>query len=278
MKYREPVAFEDTELAAKWYDRVMRDPPNDLFVVISASSRTPVSGTGKTTLATTIAKAFDQSSGGFDAAEKATVEAQEFVDLLREVEKQSAVIFDEAQGTPQGSALNTRRGMKTETIEAINGILAGRDQQLTVIMIVQQLSMLDSSLYPLIDCWLLIRKHPSHPTGPIATHHELTRNDYDLSSAEIKTPAIEDLTWDSLPASDSDYTKMEALKQAAKQKSTDGEDENRDLPKDIQMEIAQQFRDMGKSLEWIANEVDKVTYSRETIRKQTVAEGEKQTA
>lgn len=273
-----PVKFSDTELAALWYDRVVRDPPNDLFIVISASSKTPVSGTGKTTFATTLAKAFDRTDEGFNPDHKATVNAQEFVDMLDEVEKESSVVFDEAQGTPQGSALNSRRGMKTETIQAINGMLAGRDKRLTLILIVQQLSMLDSSLYPLIDAWLLIRMHPSHPKGPLATYYEISLDDYDLRNPKLRTTGVEDLTWDRLPPDDDAYLKMEAIKQRAKQREKEESDDDQHLPKDIQMEIAQEYRDMGKSLQWIANEVDKISFSRETIRKETVASTGKQIA
>lgn len=263
--------MKGTRLYRRWHHRVEEPPPNDFVICISASSKSAVSGTGKTTLGTGFGKTFDASRSGFDAEAQATLAAGELgYDIIPSVEHKSAVVIDEAQGTPgAGSALNKRRGMKTETIETVASILANRDKQLTVIVIVQQFNMLESWMYPLIDAWILIKHGPGHPDGPLATHHKVEMDDYDLKNPKLRTPAVEDLTWPSLPEDDPDYMAMERKKQAAKTKGSDEDDEEVELEKDAQMQLAQHFRNMGKSLLWIENNVEAITYSRETVRKNT---------
>jgi hypothetical protein len=243
---------------------------NDNLIVISASSRTPVSGTGKTTLATTIAKALDTSPSGFDAEEQATFSVDEFgYDIISGVEDGSAIIMDEAQGTQSGTGLNARRGMKSESIDTINGLLNNRDKNLTAILIFQDMAMGDSSLYGSVDSWILIRKAIEDRKGPLATHHELQKNDYDWGNPQPKTPALEDLTWDALPDDDPDYSAMEEMKQRAKTSGGGEHDEDSELPEEQQVQIAQAYRNNGKSLQWIANEADGITYSSEWIRQRT---------
>lgn len=212
---------------------------NDHLIVVSASSRTPVSGTGKTTLATTIAKALDSSDGGFDADEKAAFDIDKFgYEVISTVEDGSAVIYDEAQGTQSGTGLNALRSQKTEAIDTINGLLNNRDKHLTAIVIVQDMKMLNTSLYGSVDNWILIRKGVEERHGPLATVHGLYKNDYDWGNPQSKTPALEDVTWDPLPDDDPDYSVMERKKQESKTKSTgDGDDDDdeieslADLPK-----------------------------------------------
>lgn len=265
--------MKGTKLYRRWYNRVKEPPTNDFLLVLSASSKSAVSGTGKTTVATGLAKTLDSSPSGFDAESQATLSAGELgYEIIPEVENRSAVIIDEAQGTPgAGSAMNKRRSMKTETIETISSILANRDKGLTIIVVVQQFQMLDAWLLPLVDAWLLIRRGPGHPQGELATHHKVQVDDYDLQSPTLKTPAIEDLRWSALPETDPDYQVMERKKQEAKRRSQDGEEGGDQLPKTAQMKMAQAFRDQGHSLQWIADNIEEIEYSRETIRKNTEA-------
>ncbi|MFB6200867.1 MAG: hypothetical protein ABEI98_02540 [Halorhabdus sp.] len=267
--------FEDTELYDRWRRRVKEGKPNDFIICVTASSHTGVSGTGKTTAEVGLCKEFDLTDSGFSAEENATLDSGELAyEILPNIESGSAVCFDEAQGAPATDSVNARRGMKQEAIDAINAILANRDMRITLVITAQQLSMLDSSLYPLIDAWLLIRYEPDDPRGPLMTHHKLHVNDYDLKNPSLKTPGVEDLTWPEIPMDDPDYRVLEAKKQDAKQRGGSTEDEDKSLDKETQMQIAQEFRDAGKSLQWIADNVDSVEYSRETIRKETIAEGD----
>ena len=209
--------WPETKLHARWKKKVSAN--NDFLMVISPSSRTSGSGSGKTTLAVTAAQKMDRSESGFDAETKATLDAGDLAyQILPNIESGSAVIFDEAQGAPGTTSVNSRRGMTAEALAAINAILANRDKNLTLIIVVQQLAMLDKLLYPMIDAWLLITADPTDPNGPEATYHTLTTDDYDLKDPNIKTPAHETLTWSELPFDDDDYAEMERKKQNAKRK------------------------------------------------------------
>lgn len=236
------VPWEDTELYNRWARRVKDGKPNDMLIVISASSYTGVSGTGKTTAATSIAEEFDL--GEFDAEERATMDPSKFAyDILVNSEPGSAMILEEAQGTPASTGLNKRRGMKEESMAAINGILANRDNNYTIIIVVQQLSMLDVSLIPLIDAWLLIQKEPSDPAGPEMTHHEVHGQDYRLKSQELKTPAVEELAWPAIPHDNENYQAIERKKQEAKQRDGHDDEENEtpfqrdDIPTKVRNDI-----------------------------------------
>jgi len=271
--------MKETVLYRRWYNRVMEDPPNDFLICISASSKSAVSGTGKTTLGTGMGKTLDGSASGFDAETQATLSAGKLgYEIIPEVETRSSVMIDESQGTPGGgSALNKRRAMKTETIETIGSILANRDKMLTIIIIVQNFSMLDSWLYPLIDAWVLIRKGPGHPQGPLATHHKVEINDYDLKSPDLRTPAVEDFSWDALPDDDPDYMVMDEKKQAAKQKTTESDDEDSGLNDREQLLLAEGYRKTGASWRELPDQDERLTYSGEWYRQRLsddVAEAE----
>ena len=218
------LEWEETKLHQNWQRKVSAN--NDFLIAVSPSSRTSGSGSGKTTLAVTLAQRMDDSESGFDAETKATLDAGDLAyEILPNVEPGSAVIFDEAQGAPGTASVNSRRGMTSESIDAINGILANRDKNLTLIVVVQQLAMLDKLLYPMVDAWLLITADPSDPQGPECVHHTLMTNDYNLKDPEIKTPAHENLVWSELPVDCDDYAEMERKKQAAKRKRGES-DEN----------------------------------------------------
>lgn len=79
-------------------------------------------------------------------------------------------------------------------------------------------------------------------------------------------PPPQDLWEDYLERKD-EFQRKE-YKEAAEEMDDDGKDS---LSKDAQREIAQAHRDSGKSLEWIADNVDAIEFSREWIRQNTVA-------
>jgi len=251
-----PREWADTDLHRRWARSVRDGRPNDFVIVISPSSKTGVSGTGKTTLATCLAEEFDLTDDGFDAEETGTTDISKLAyDILVNSDEGSAIILDEAQGTPSGTGLNKRRGMKSETLDTVNSILANRDNRYTLIIVVQQLSMLDASMLPLIDAWLLIKREPDDPLGPQAMHHEIYGDDYQLKSDNLKTPSPEVLTWP--PLLDSyNYAVMERKKQAAKQKdSGDGEGgeekqaySKEDLPKDLRDEIIKEHWEQAEDV------------------------------
>lgn len=224
------MGFEDSNLRARWSRAVEKGTANDYVICATASSKTGVSGTGKTTLQTDLAQKLDLSKGGFDATEKASLDAGELAyDIMPSIENRSSLVWDEAQGAPGTVGLDARRSQKQEAIDAISAILANRDKSLTIIIGAQIFSMLDPRIYPIIDAWLLIRKQPDHPEGPIGTAHEVHVEDYNLKNAQVRTPAFEDFTWSRMPHDDPDYQELERLKQLAKTRNyTWGDDSEED--------------------------------------------------
>jgi len=279
--------MRNSALYRKWSESVCSPPTNDFLVVISASSRTPVSGTGKTTLATGLAKAMDRSPGGFDAEEQSTLNAEEFGDeVIPSVPHKAAVVMDETQGTPgEGSGMNRMRAMAQSTMDAINSVMANRDKNLTIILVVQQIGMLFSDIYPMIDAWLLISKAPGQFGGPKCKHHTFYTEDYPDGDGGLKTPIVEMLDWPDVAEDDPDYLTLEAKKQAAKTKGgDDGDDGPTELSDDAQLRRAKLLkRTTGVAWRKLPEEDDEnlLTYSGEWYRQKLsddVADGEKQTA
>lgn len=252
--------FERTRLYQDWVYRTGGGDANDYLIVLTPSSKTAGSGSGKTTCATSLAKAFDRSDEGFNAEEKASLDAGELAyKILPSIETGSAVIFDEAQGAPGTKSVNARRGMTQEALDAITAILANRDKRLTIIIVAQQLGMLDNLIYPMIDAWLLITKDPQMPRGPELVHHKLTMNDYDLNNPDIRTPAIESLTWPRIDHDDPDYRTMEQKKQDAKQRRASADEDATpitELPKPLRDQKIRKMAKLGIRQEDIASTFD----------------------
>jgi len=266
----DPKSWKQTALFQRWKKRVATGRNNDMVIVLTPSSLTGVSGTGKTTAAVSLGKSFDLTDDGFDGEEKTSLDAAEMAyEKLPNAESGSALVFDEAQGAPGTNSVNSRRGMKSSAIDAINGILANRDEGFTIIIVGQQLGMLDKNLYPMIDAWLLIRREPDMPDGPMMTHHRLHIDDYDLKSPKLTTPAVENLEWPRIPTNDPDYRALERKKQEAKQKGNgydeDGDSESdgppipeslSDMPVDYRDPIIEDLRNRGVGREPLAEAAD----------------------
>lgn len=254
--------FKDSYLYRRWYEQTVKPPSNDFVIAVSASGKSSMSRTGKTNLSTFLAETLDRTDGGFDAEEKATLDAGELAyEIVPEVPNHSSVVLEEAQGSPGTVGLDSRRGMVQEVIDAISSILNNGNKELTIIISAQHLPMLDKRVPPLVDAWCLIRHGPSSKSGPRAIHHGVHVEDYNFGSPQIKTPGYEDFAWPRIPDNNRNYRTLEEKKEKAKRKHREVEDEDQDLPDNVQKRIAQQFRDLGHSPRWIAEEVDDVTYS-----------------
>jgi len=226
-----------------------------------------MSGTGKTTAAVTYCKHFDDSEGGFDGEEKATLSVSEFAEKLPDIPDRSAILYDEAQGIGDETGLDARRSMKTETLQAINNILANRDKNLTVIIAAQHLPSLDKRLPGLLDGWLLIKQGADEPDGPRAKYHHSNLEDYDFNSPKVRTPGVDTVTWDPLPADDPDYVALEEKKQEAKAGLTD-EEGDQELPRDLQAELAWNVK-QARDVPWsqVPDYSDRITYSGDYLRR-----------
>jgi len=275
------MAFRDGYLYKRWREQVLEEPSNDFVIAITASGKSTMSRTGKTTLETYLAEELNMEATGrrFDAEEQATLDAADLAyDVVPEVRNNSVVCMEEAQGSADTVGLDARRGMKQEAIDAINAILNNGNKELTIIITAQHMPMLDKRIPPLVDAWLLIRYGPSSPQGPRAIHHGMHVEDYNFGDPQIKTPGYGDFSWPKVNETNRNYQILEEKKRKARRKGGTAEDEEQDLPKPVQARIAQQFRDMGKSLRWIATEVNEITFSAEWIRQNTVDNDKEVTA
>jgi hypothetical protein len=232
-----PLDLRYSKLYHDWYQRVACGDPNDYVIAISADPRsTGVSGSGKTTFGGGLAKRWlDYSEGGFNADVQYTLDPAKLAyDLYEDTGELAVLLGDEMQGTPATTGLNAKRSQKSEALDTINAIAAGRSDRKTVILIVQDLKSLNKDALTFIDAWLLIRDDFDY----VATHYSVAPDVFDLGSRETKTPGVEQITWDALPNDDEDYQVMEEKKQAAKRgereySDDDEADETQSIPKDV---------------------------------------------
>jgi len=274
------------QLWVDWYESIHLGNPNDFVFAISASGKSSMSGTGKTTCGVTHGKHFDTSAmssgltqdekieaimngraSGFDGEDNATLSLEEFAEEIPNIDDNSAIIYDEAQGIGDETGLDKRRSMKTETLQAINNILANRDKSLTIIIIAQHLPSLDKRLPGLLDNWLLITKGADEPDGPVARYHDMYLEDYNFGSPSVKTPKVDKITWDAIPDGDADYLALEKKKQEAKQIARENE-EDRELPKSVQAELAWNIKE-SRECPWrdVPDHSDRLTFSGDYLRR-----------
>lgn len=248
---------------SKWFEQVILPPENDYLICVSASSKTPVSGTGKTTVGAGICEALDRSPGPWDAEACATLSADEFAnEVIPNAPDRGAVLMDESQGTPgAGSGLNRMRAMKTETMEAVGSVLANRDKNLTIVIIVQQFGMLFSDFYPVVDSWFLISAAPGQVGGPQIRHHRIYTDDYPDAGGGMRTPIVETLSWPALAEDHAAYDVLDRKKQESKTKGSAGSEKtDNSLSDGQQKRLAQSLRAEGWTLREIA-EHDMIEYS-----------------
>lgn len=252
-------------LYKQWYWRVGSGNPNDYIIAISANPKlTGVTGTGKTTFGLRLAKTyFDAKESEFDAKKQTTLDPHELSsDIFPNTDPGAAIIYDEAQGTPSTTGLNSKRAMKTESIEAINNIATRRKERKTLIIITQNIKSLVTDLYDYIDSWLLINNEVDY----WATHYEVNPDVFDFQSRDTKTPGVEDLTWEPFPKSDRDYAYLDRLKDEANQ-SKDESDEDQDLPLEVQAKMAANYNEIA-DIPWrkMKDADEAFTYSGEYLR------------
>lgn len=267
--------FYQSELYHRWFNSVASGDPNDYIIALTAHpGYTQTSGTGKTTLAGALAKEyFDLTDEGFDGETQYTVDAGYLADTVYpETDKGSCLIGDEMQGTVANANLNSKRAMSGDAIESYAAIAGGRKDRKTVILVFQTLARINKDLFDFVDSWLLIVDDVDYRCN----HYAVIPEVFNLGSNELKTPGIETLSWDPLPESDEDYQTMEAKKDAANRGEREGDADDNDedtFTKNQQIELAQDLRDDGHTLEAISNK-PYIEYSREWVRQNTVATDE----
>jgi hypothetical protein len=242
--------FTSSQTYSEWYDRLACGDPNDMVFVITADPRyTGVTGTGKSTLGAGLAKwYFDISDRGWDPEIKYTMTSSEILTMYADSEEGSCLVYDEAQGTPSDTGLNSKRSMKEDALSAINTVATGRKQRKCLIVIAQSLKSLNKDLFDYVDAWILIQDDTTYK----ATRYNLHPDVFDLKSDEIKTPGVEELKWDPLPKNSDDYAVMERIKDEASDVSAD--DAGESWSKREMIIRSQALRDAGYSLRDVAED------------------------
>jgi hypothetical protein len=252
--------FREAALYHEWYGRVATGNPNDYVIAISAHpGYTGVSGTGKSTLAAGLAKYYlDRSAGGYDAERKFTVDASVLAyDMYGETDELSCLVADEMQGTAANTNLNSKRSMKTEALDVYNTIAGNRKGRKTLILVFQTLDKGMKDMFDFVDAWLLIVDDVQYRCN----HYKVLPEPFNFESNKTKTPRVETLTWESLPAGDPDYEIMERKKDqanAGQREYSDGEDEAAEtrIPKNARDDKIKQLYDQGIAQQKIAAAFD----------------------
>jgi len=262
-----PRSFYESQLYHEWYGRVATGNPNDYVIAISAHpGYTGVTGSGKTTLGAGLAKNYlDHSPGGFDAESQYTVDVSTLAyDLYGQSEELATLVADEMQGTAATTNLNSKRSMKTESLAAYNTIAGNRKGRKTLILIFQTLDKAMKDMFDFVDAWLLVVDDVQYRCN----HYKVLPEPFNFESNKTKTPRVETLSWEALPANDPDYQVMESKKDdanAGQREYTEDEDEQDGWTEDMQKQYARKLRKDGLSWRNIADE-DVITFSREWLR------------
>lgn len=203
--------FRDLDLYRTWKERMQSE--NDMIICIAASSRTEMSGTGKSTLAVQLGRAFDCSDSPFDAGEQASLSADEVAkEYYPNLPKGSAIIFDEAQGTLGEDGVDNRRSMADAVVKMSRSAAQHRWKQMTLIIVTQSTRWIDSRMMELIDRLILIQEKNHHQGWARAVIFDHYFDDL-ASDKQEYTPAVEDIYWRPLPKDDPDYQKLHELKE-----------------------------------------------------------------
>lgn len=256
----EPASLYESQLYHDWYGRVATGDPNDFVIAISAHPGfTGVSGSGKTTLAGGLAKNyFDNSERGYDGERKFTVDAGVLAyEMYEETEELSCLVADEMQGTAANTNLNSKRSMKSESLATYNTIAGNRKGRKTLILVFQTLDKAMKDMFDFVDAWLLIVDDVQYR----ANHYKVLPEPFNFESNNTKTPRVETITWDPLPADDADYRAMERKKDQAnagmrEYGSDDEEEAQQEIPKQLRDAKIRKLYDEGVTQGKIANSFD----------------------
>ena len=253
-------SFYESQLYHEWYGRVATGNPNDYVIAISAHpGYTGVSGSGKTTLAGGLAKYYlDRSDGGFDAEQKYTVDASTLAyDLYGQTDELACLVGDEMQGTAANTNLNSKRSMKTESLDVYSTIAGNRKGRKTLILVFQTLDKAMKDMFDFVDAWLLIVDDIQYRCN----HYKVLPEPFNFESNKTKTPRVETLSWESMPADDPDYQIMDQKKDDANAGKReygpqDDSDEEMRIPKEARDNQIRKLYDQGISQKKIAAAYD----------------------
>jgi len=248
--------FTETQLYHEWYGRVACGNPNDYVIAISAHPGfTGVSGSGKTTLAGGLAERLDFSPESFNAADQFTVDASVLAyDMYGDTTAGAVLVGDEMQGTAANTNLNSKRSMKTESLDVYNTIAGNRKGRKTLILVFQTLDKAMKDMFDFVDAWLLIVDDVQYRCN----HYKVLPEPFNFEANKTKTPRVETLTWDPIPEGDKNYQIMEEKKDQANdgereyESGEDGNDSDGRIPKAARDDKIRSLYDQGVTQKRIA--------------------------
>lgn len=135
--------FTDSELWREHHSRVRSDSGPDRRLSIIVVGENAATGVGKTTAAISLCRAFDPD---WSAAEKATLDPREYLDLYRTLPPRSAVLFDEV-----GAAMDNRRSSASVNLDISHDLQTLRVRQITTIFTVPSPDVIDKRLKMFAD-------------------------------------------------------------------------------------------------------------------------------
>jgi len=173
---------------------------NDLKVIVQgANSQT---GVGKTTFAIELCRWADETADGWNAKEKAFVDAQGYLDSFHEVAAGSALLLDEI-----GAEADSRRSTSTENVQLSQGWQLLRSRNIVSVATLPSTSMLDKRMLELADVWVLVKRRG------FAQPYEINVNDFNGKVSRKPFPAKEHLEFPDLPDWDADKKYLDEIKE-----------------------------------------------------------------
>jgi hypothetical protein len=221
--------FEHTETYQTYKNRMQSG--NDFIICIAPSSQTAGSGTGKTTMAIQLARAFDDTDTGFDAETQATLSSQRVADdLYPNLPEGSSILWDESQGTQQSQGADARRSMSDEVLRVSRAAAIHRWKRIPLVIVTQSTKWMDSRMMDIIDRLILIVDVDYNAEYARAVVFKHYYDDLPQKGTPGEyTPAIEDIVWRPIQKTDPDYQLLHTMKQDSGTKGSSGDsDDNPD--------------------------------------------------
>ena len=179
-------------------DRLNND--NDAKIIIQGTNSQ--TGIGKTTLAIQMCREFDQTDS-WSAENKAFLDVGDYLDAHLEFKKGSALLLDEIE-----AGADNRRAMSQENVDLSQGWATLRARNMVTVATLPSVSMLDKRMLELADYWVLVESRG------VAKPYKVVVNDFQPSKLPSRQefPGGMKLSFDDLPASDSDKKYLDKIK------------------------------------------------------------------
>ena len=224
-------SLRNSRFFAECYTRLVTG--RDVNVVITASSET---GVGKSTLAVALALLLDQH--GWEARKAAIGSARQYDQLYDSVKPGSVVILDEAE-----EAVDSRRGMTSESVSLAQSFAAKRYKQVFSILTAPTKSWIDKRLgSDSADFWIQAQEtHLGRVKGEAKVYRLKTNEHYERDY----TKKTETISWPDI----SDHPEFQEMDRRKKARYDNGEgsqyyaaDEVDEIRQQTRKETRQQYK------------------------------------